>query len=130
MTTKPLSDMQLAFMRALWAVGEGTVSQVQAELTRSGQTLATTTVSTVLRRLEADGFVDHRRDGRQFVYRATVSQRDLGGNALQRLTQTIYGGDVTAMLAQLLGSASVSADDLEAVQRLIANKAADKERSR
>ena len=126
MPSRPLSDMQLAFMRALWTLGEGSVTDVQAQLAAEGQDLATTTVATVLRRLEAGDYVTHRREGRQFVYRARISQHDLGGLALQRLTTNIYGGDVTALLTQLLGSLPVSAEELAQVQRLIEDKVQEK----
>src|SRR5262245_36930680 len=127
MSSRPLSDMQLAFMRALWKLREGSVAEVQAELAAQGQSLATTTVATVLRRLEAGRYVTHRRDGRQFVYRARVTQQALGGRALERLSTSIYGGNVGALLSQLLGSLAVTPDELAEVQRLIDAKTQEQE---
>ena len=129
MSSRPLSDMQLAFMRALWKLDEGSVADVQAELVAEGQALATTTVATVLRRLEAGKYVTHRRDGRQFVYRARVTQQALGSRALERLSTSIYGGNVTALLTQLLGSLPVTPDELVEVQRLIEAKTQEQEES-
>jgi predicted transcriptional regulator len=71
-TQKQLSELQLAIVRALWELGEGAVSDVLAEVAKNGRELAPTTVATVLRRLEKDGWVEHRERGRQFVYRARV----------------------------------------------------------
>jgi predicted transcriptional regulator len=78
-TREPLSDVQLAFMRALWEVGEGSVAAVQDALERSGRKLAPTTVATVLRRLEAKGWVAHREEGRVLLYRAAVSRQARAG---------------------------------------------------
>jgi predicted transcriptional regulator len=119
--------MQLAFMRALWNRGEASVADVQAALAEQGQVLATTTVATVLRRLEAAKYVTHRSVGRQFVYRARVSQEALGGRALERLRAHVYGGNVGAMLSQLLGSLEVSEDELAQMQRLIDAKTQQRE---
>jgi len=121
--------MQLAFMRALWKRGEASVAEVQAELAEAGQALAPTTVATVLRRLEAAKYVTHRRDGRQFVYRARVTQQALGSRALERLNAHLYGGDVTALLTQLLGALSVTPEELALVQRRIEAKRQEQEES-
>ena len=80
MAAEQLTDLQLEFMRVLWEVGEGTVADVQDRLQAGGRALAPTTVSTVLRRLESQGWVNHRERGRQFIYRAAVSRDDATGN--------------------------------------------------
>jgi BlaI family penicillinase repressor len=46
-----LSDVQLAFMRALWAQPGASVVQVKEFLTHEGRELAPTTVATQLGRL-------------------------------------------------------------------------------
>ncbi len=114
--------MQLAFMRALWELGEANVAQMQAQLATNGQILAVTTVATVLRRMEKKSWVAHRSEGRQFVYRAVLSQEKMGASVLSRITDALYGGNVGALLAQLIGSDSVDAADLAEVKRLIADK--------
>ncbi|TPV93417.1 MAG: BlaI/MecI/CopY family transcriptional regulator [Myxococcales bacterium FL481] len=122
MESQPLSDMQMAFMRVLWDLHEAHLGQVQAQLDANGLSLAPTTVATVLRRMEKKGWVAHRREGRQFIYRAAVSRDELGENVLSRITSALYGGDVAAVFAQLLGSSDVEADELAAIKALIAAK--------
>lgn len=119
---EPLSDVQLGFMQALWELGEGAVSEVQARLEASGRKLATTTVATVLRRLEAKGWVAHREEGRGFVYRAAISRQQATGSLVDRLTGTFFGGDVPALVSHLLDSRGVSKRDLEQIKRLIEAK--------
>ena len=85
MAAEQLTDLQLEFMRVLWEAGEGTVADVQDRLQAGGRALAPTTVSTVLRRLESQGWVSHRERGRQFIYRAAVSRDDATGDMLDRL---------------------------------------------
>jgi BlaI family transcriptional regulator, penicillinase repressor len=119
---EPLSDAQLAFMQALWDLGEATVADVQEHLTTSGRKLAPTTVATVLRRLEAKGWVAHREAGRGFVYRATASRQETSGRLLERLTGALFGGNVPALVSHLLDSRGVSQGDLEQIKTLIAAK--------
>jgi BlaI family penicillinase repressor len=124
---KPLSELQLAVVRALWGLGEGTVSDVLREVVQSGRELAPTTVATVLRRLEKDGWVEHRERGRQFVYRARVSREQATGGVLDRITRGFFGGSIPALVSQLLESDQVSSDDLALMQALIARKEGKKE---
>jgi predicted transcriptional regulator len=122
MAAEQLSDLQLAFMTALWDLGEGTGADVLERLAREGRTLAPTTVSTVLRRLEAQGWVRHRERGRQFIYRPTASRREVTGGMLDRITRSLFGGDLPAVVSQLLEAGNVRKRDLEAIRELIEQK--------
>jgi predicted transcriptional regulator len=51
-----LGDRELDVMGVLWDLGSGTVTEVRDKLPAD---LAYTTVLTILRNLEAKGFVDH-----------------------------------------------------------------------
>ncbi|MEY4546431.1 MAG: hypothetical protein RL685_2626 [Pseudomonadota bacterium] len=121
-TEKQLTELQLAVVRALWELGEGGVSEVLAEVARSGRQLAPTTVATLLRRLEKDGWVEHRERGRQFVYRARVSREQATGGMLDRITGAFFGGSVPALVCQLLESDRVSSQDLALMRALIARE--------
>jgi BlaI family penicillinase repressor len=114
-----LSDVQLAFLRALWAQPGSTVTQVKDFLIREGRELAPTTVATQLGRLEKKGFVAHEVVGRQFLYRARISEQQVKRSVLARVTEGLFGGDVTALVHQLLEHDRVSANDLAQVKRLI-----------
>ena len=109
-------------MRALWELGEAGVADVQAALAQDDQKLAPTTVATVLGRLEKKGLVEHRTEGRQYVYRALVSEREVQSSVLSRVTDTLFGGDVTALVSQLLDQGDVSDEDLAQVRKMIRAK--------
>jgi BlaI family penicillinase repressor len=117
-----LSDVQLAFLRALWAQPGSTVTQVKDFLTAEGRELAPTTVATQLGRLEKKGFVGHEVDGRQFLYRAQVSEQQVKRSVLKRVTEGLFGGDITALVHQLLEHDRVSAADLAQVKQLIESR--------
>ncbi len=106
-------------MRALWDLGEGSGREVQEALESLGRALAPTTVATVLGRLEKRGLVTHRRDGRQYIYRATVSQQEMQRSVISRVTDTLFRGDVTALFSQLLSARDIGPGDLARVKALI-----------
>jgi BlaI family penicillinase repressor len=123
-----LSTVQLAFMRALWAQPGATVVQVKEFLTHEGRELAPTTVATQLGRLEKKGLVAHEVVGRQYLYRAQVSEQQVKRSVLERVTEGLFGGDVAALVHQLLEHDDVSADELAEVKRMITVREADLQR--
>lgn len=113
-----LSELQLDVMRVLWR-GEASVADVAAALADS-RGLAHTTVATVLTRLAKRGVVDARRDGRQLVYRATVSEPQVRRSMVGDLIQSLFKGDPRALLAHLVSEKDVAPGDLAKVQALLA----------
>jgi predicted transcriptional regulator len=114
-----LTALQLAVMRSLWARGEARVSEVHGDLTDSNG-LAPTTVATLLKRLEARGVVDHRTDGRQFVYRPLLSEDEARRSMVAELGERLFEGDLTSLVSHLLKEHELHAGDLERVRRMIA----------
>jgi BlaI family penicillinase repressor len=120
--TEQLSALQLAIVQALWELEEGSVGEVQERLAQEGRRLAPTTVATVLRRLEAQGWVAHREEGRAFIYRPTVSHRRAAGRMLNDLTRSLFGGSLPALVSHLLESHKVDRREIEEIRRVIAEK--------
>jgi len=110
-------------MKALWRIGEGTVGDVQAAMASDGRPLAPTTVATLLQRLTKQGWVKHRKNGRLFLYRAKVNEKQTAEGVLQRVLQSFFGGKVSALTAQLLESEDVSVEDLAEMRALLEKKA-------
>src|SRR4051794_34630645 len=106
-------------MKALWAVGPATVADVATAMAAGGRTLAPTTVATLLQRLSKQGWVSHHKEGRQFIYRAEVREKDAARGMLRRVLEGFFGGKVSALTAHLLASEEVSPEDWEAIRRLV-----------
>ena len=118
MTIK-LTALQLAVMRVLWARGEASVLEVQQALHENGRALAQTTVATLLSRLEKRGAATYRLDGRQYVYRALISEQDVRESVLAGVTHDLFRGDVTSLVSHLLSTKEVDEADLARVRDLI-----------
>lgn len=117
-----LTDLQLAVMKAVWQLGEASVSDVLAVMIADGRDLAPTTVATLLQRLGRQGWVKHRKNGRQLLYRAKVREVDAAKGMLNRLLNSFFGGKVSALTAQLLESEELSAEELRELRELIKGK--------
>ena len=122
MSSETLTDLQLAVMKALWLIGEGTVADVLSVLASEGRELAPTTVATLLQRLKKQGWVKHKKSGRQFLYRANVERADAAQSMLKRLLDAFFGGNVSALTAQLLKSEDLSPSELKQLHQLMKGK--------
>jgi predicted transcriptional regulator len=121
-SSEALTDLQLAVMSALWALGEGSVAEVHAALANNGKELASTTVATLLQRMYAQGWVKYRQQGRVFVYRANIERKDAAVSALQRLIRHFFDGDPAALAAHLVDTQPLSDVELEQMRRVLAKK--------
>jgi len=116
-----LATLQLAIMQVLWERGEATVSEVREALQKS-RPLAHTTIGTMLAKMERNGQVRHRAEGRVNVYRAAVQREKVRRSMLADLTARLFGGDLTEMVSHLLDTRDVSAEELARLKELIQEK--------
>ncbi len=113
--TRPLTDLQQAIMELLWTKGPATSEQVREAL-RPRRPLKDSTVRTLLRRLEARGYVHHRLEGRVFVYRARVEPRTMAARAVRRIIEHFWAGSVEQFLVGMVDEKVLS---MREIQRLL-----------
>lgn len=113
-----LGNLQLAIMRVLWQRGEAAVSDVHEDL-EPERGLAPTTVATMLAKLERKGVVQHRTEGRRFIYRPRVDEEQVRRSMVDDLTSQLFHGDVTALVNHLLSGHSIAARELAELRSLI-----------
>lgn len=116
-----LGDLQLAIMRILWSQGEASVADVHEAL-EPERGLALTTIATMLAKMEKKGVVDHRAEGRRFIYRPTVSEGQVRRSMVSDLTSQLFRGDVFALVNHLLSEHDIDARELDQLRSLIAAK--------
>ena len=119
MTDSSLGERELDVMAVLWETGSGTVEEVRRRLPSR---LAYTTVLTILRNLEAKGFVTHEEEGRAHRYAPRVAQRSARKNALARLVSRFFDGSPEAVLAHLVDEHDVAPADLMRMARIASKK--------
>ncbi len=110
------TQRELDVMAVLWDSGPSTVTEVMDQL---GDTLAYTTVLTVLRTLETKGHVGHHEEGRAHRYHALVAREAAGTSALNRIVDKIFGGSKELLLTQLVEERGIAPDELERLRRVL-----------
>jgi len=126
-TAHHLGDLQLAIMRILWEQGEGTVAEVHEAL-EPERGLALTTIATMLTKMEKKGVVDHRAEGRKFIFRPRVSEGQVRRSMVADLTSQLFRGDVTALVNHLLSEHEIDAQELAQLREMIASRGREEER--
>jgi BlaI family penicillinase repressor len=117
-TSHHLGDLQLAIMRVLWSRGEATVAEVHETL-EPERGLALTTIATMLTKMEKKGVVDHRAEGRRFIFQPLVSEDQVRRSMVADLTSQLFRGDVTALVNHLLSEHEIDARELAQLRKLI-----------
>lgn len=113
-----LTGLQLSILRILWERGEATTQDVWRSLAPR-RPLALTTVATIMSRLERKSVLTHRREGRQYVYRATVTRSEVRRSKVRELTENLFGGDPAELLSHLVRADDVDADELHRIRALL-----------
>jgi predicted transcriptional regulator len=113
------TDREIDVMEVLWERGPSLVAEVRAALRDE---LAYTTVLTILRTLEAKGYVSHEQEGRGHRYFATVKQRAAQTSALRHLTRKLFKGSAELVFIHLVSNQKLSAKQIRNMRELLESK--------
>jgi len=116
-----LGELQRTVLETVWDVGEANVHQVRERLGRKKK-LAYTTVLSAMQKLEKAGWLDHRAEGKTYVYFATTSREQAGAGSVRGLLKRVFAGDAMAMFQHLIRASHLSPDELGELKRLIEEK--------
>ena len=114
-------DRELDVMGILWETGSATVAEVRDRLPAD---LAYTTVLTILRNLEAKGFVRHEGEGKAHRYFPKVARKAAGRSAVARLIDKMFGGDPALLVSHLVSDHPLSAAELKKLHTTLEAKLA------
>jgi BlaI family penicillinase repressor len=116
-----LGDLQLKIMKVLWQRQEATVSDVHEAL-GAGADLAYTTIATMLRKMEVRGLVNHRAEGRRFLYRPEVAAHEVTRSMADHLVDRLFEGSLVDVVSHLLTTREISRAELRQLDKLIAER--------
>lgn len=123
-----LGPLEAEIMRLIWETGETGVDEIHRTLQQS-RPIAYTTVMTVMTRLAQRGLLERRKEGRAFLYRATVPRESLAGSTLREWAQRFWGGQTLAAVSFLLGQEKLTEADRAAVRQLVERLSREEEQS-
>jgi predicted transcriptional regulator len=119
-----LTEAELRLMKILWRRGESAVTDLVSAIP-DREALAYNSVLTTIRILEQKGYVEHRQEGRAFVYRAVVAEQEASRSEVKHMLSRFFGNSREQLLLTLLGDEDMSRDELERMKAAIREAAPD-----
>jgi len=114
-----LTEAELRIMRLLWQRGESLVSDLVAAMAESSP-LAYNSVLTTVRVLESKGYVEHRAEGRAFLYSACVAEHEARRSEVRHMMDRFFGNSRESLMLSLIGDGQISVEELERLKTAIA----------
>ena len=119
--SKPLTELQQAILDFIWSNGPATAEQVRQALARR-HPLKDSSVRTLLRRLEAQGYLAHTAEGKTFLYRATTPAQGVAARAVRHIIERFWSGSVEQFLTGMVDEKVLSAAQIERLARQVRNR--------
>ena len=114
-----LTEAELRIMRILWARGESLVSDLVSAMPESAP-LAYTSVLTTVRILEQKGYVEHRQEGRAFLYSPCVAEYDASRSEVRHVLHRFFDNSRERLMLSLLGDGEITPEELQRLKDAIA----------
>lgn len=113
-----LTDAEARVMGVLWQRGRVTVGDVVGSLKKK-RPVTYSTVQTILRILETKGYVSHEKEGRAFVYRPLVDERQARRRALRHLVTRMFNGSPSLLVLNVLEDERIDPAELKELKKLV-----------
>lgn len=115
---KPLTEVELEIMNAVWDLGACTVKDVHKILSK-GRELAYTSVATIMKILEQKGVLESRKGDRALTYQPLFTRTQYESTSLRHLANNLFHGDPSSMVMRLLNETDLTKDELQAIRKTL-----------
>jgi BlaI family penicillinase repressor len=115
---RPLTELQQAILESIWKQGPQTADQVREGLLPN-RDLKDSTVRTLLRRLEGQGYLRHRLHGKTYVYEASESPASAAARTVRHLIDRFWAGSAEQFLVGMVDEKVLSAEQLKSLARKV-----------
>jgi BlaI family penicillinase repressor len=113
-----ITDGEWAVLRLLWEMGSAPIRELTAALYPQGGPSEYATVHKFLERLEAKGCVRRERQGGVYIFKPAVQRDEIVGQELEALIKKM-GGSLQPLLANLVRTKGLTADELRELLALV-----------
>lgn len=120
---KQLTKAEEEIMQVLWQLKEANVASIIEELPEPKP--AYNTVSTIVRILENKEFVDHRKQGKGYIYFPVVEKETYSNQSMNKLINNYFNGSFKSMVSFFMKKNEMDTRELEAILKEINKKDED-----
>jgi BlaI family penicillinase repressor len=115
---RPLTELQQAILEIIWNQGPVTADQVREGLLANHR-LKDSSVRTLLRRLEVQGYLRHRLQGKTYMYEASESPASAAARTVRRLIERFWAGSAEQFLVGMVDEKVLSARQLQRLAKKV-----------
>ena len=115
-----LGKLELQIMNVVWNNRKATVQEVKDAL--SHRKPAYSTILTMMRKLEAKGYLEHDVDDRTYVYQPVISRKAVRQGMLSDILDRLFEGSASLLLNSLAEQDRISKKELLEIKKLIKEK--------
>ncbi len=117
-STRHITVLQQAILDFVWAKGSATADQVREALLPK-HPLKDSSVRTLLRRLETQGYLRHHVDGKTFLYQAVMPARSLATRAVRQIIERFWDGSAEQFVVGMVDEEVLSIEELRRLAKKV-----------
>jgi len=118
---RPLTPLQQSILDLVWSRDSATAEEVRDAL-KPRHVLSDSSVRTLLRRLEARGYLEHEARGKVFVYRARLAPQKLAARSVRQIIERFWSGSVEQFLVGMVDEKVLTRAEIERLARKVRTK--------
>ena len=112
------TESELEILQVLWEHGPNTVRFVNDELSKTKETVYTTTLK-LMQIMHEKGMVQRDETTRSHIYSAAITETATQKQLLDRFLDTAFRGSALKLVMQALGNQKTSKQDLTEIRNLL-----------
>jgi len=121
----PLSHAETEILTILWTLGQATIQQLVDKLPKD-RTIAYATVQTLIRRLEAKGYITHTQSGKAHVFAPLAKKEDVLNRSVKDFLKRLFAGDPTGLVLHLARHGDLTKQDIDRLSKLLTSKKSER----
>ena len=116
-----MSALETDVLREVWSLGAARIAELVEQLNskRPESPIQRGTVHVLLRRLEEKGWIEREKEGRSFIYTATISEQRGIAEIASEFGEQVFDGSPVALVQSLVDSRGLKKRDIEQLRSLL-----------
>ncbi len=114
-----ISETEWEIMKIVWAQAPCPASDIIAALSVADASWHPKTVKTLLNRLVKKRALGFKQEGRAYVYRPLVREKECVDAASESFLERVFGGSLKPMLAHFVERKKLSPEEIQDLKRLL-----------
>lgn len=114
-----ISETEWEIMRVVWAQSPVTAADIIDQLSKDDPTWHPVTAKTLLNRLVKKGALGYDLDGRAYVYKALVKERDCVNAVSSSFLERVFDGSLSTMVAHFVEHRRLSAKQVKELRKAL-----------